>query len=226
MKNMLLLSLVAISVSCSSPLDKAYKKETFVDDMVLIKKQVSDEDFALLTAYWGALSIGQIFDSTSNSTLGKTYGDLLKEAKDWKDQREKQELEEKLLAEKAQREEAERTQRLNKALTVALYKKGFKDDLFQDYITMSFSYENKTDKEIRAFTGSIEINDLFDNLILETTLTTDKKIGARSTLNDPRTLEYNQFMDEHNTLLSKNLEDLKVVWKPEKIIFSDGSELN
>jgi hypothetical protein len=32
-------------------------------------------------------------------------------------------------------------------------------------------------------------------------------------------------MDEDQTLKNKDLKDLKVVWKPEKIIFKDGTTL-
>ena len=37
--------------------------------------------------------------------------------------------------------------------------------------------------------------------------------------------EYNQFKDKDQALKNKDLKDIKVVWKPEKIIFEDGSTL-
>jgi hypothetical protein len=36
------------------------------------------------------------------------------------------------------------------------------------------------------------------------------------------TTEYNQFVSEDKTLKNKSLKDIKVVWKPEKVIFEDG----
>lgn len=49
---------------------------------------------------------------------GKTYNEIIEEAKDYKKEQE-------LLAEKAKLEEEEKRQRLGSALTVAMYNKGY-----------------------------------------------------------------------------------------------------
>jgi hypothetical protein len=50
----------------------------------------------------------------------------------------------------------------------------------------------------------------------------DQPIEAGKEVNWNATTDYNQFTDEDQTLKNK---DLKVVWKPEKIIFKDGTTL-
>lgn len=50
-------------------------------------------------------------------------------------------------------------------------------------------------------------------------------IKAGATANWNATTDYNQFRDEDVSLRNKNLEDLKIVRKPIKVIFQDGSTL-
>ncbi|WP_452598672.1 hypothetical protein, partial [Pontimicrobium sp. MEBiC01747] len=86
-------------------------------------------------------------------------------------------------------------------------------------------FENKTEKDIRAFKGSISIQDLFDTEIKSINLTIDDPIKAGETFKGTYTSDYNQFRAEDTRLKSKDMDDLKVVWTPEKIIFTDGTTL-
>jgi hypothetical protein len=149
---------------------------------------------------------------------GKTYSEIIQAAKDYK-------AEQRELAEKTILEEENKRQRLGNALTVAMYDKGFEKYDYQDYLTYSFAFENKTDKDIRAFKGSISIQDLFDSEIKTISLTIDDPIGVGETFKSTYTTDYNQFMDEDKRLRNKDMEDLKILWTPEKIIFKDGSTL-
>lgn len=210
----LLLVVASIILSCSSPLDKKYNESSLEQDAKEIKEsgKLSDEDAELL--------IGWILKSKLNGEKidGKSYSEIIKEAKDYK-------KEQKELAEKSKKEEEEKRQRLGTALTVALYEKGYQEYDYQEYITYSIAFENKTDKEIRALKGTLTINDLFDTKIKSITLTIDERIPAKETHKGVYTTDYNQFMDEDVRLKNKSLDDLKVVWTPEKIIFSDGTTL-
>ncbi|REE25722.1 hypothetical protein DFQ09_102313 [Winogradskyella pacifica] len=215
MKKTLLIVLVTIlSFSCSTPLDKKYSEETFETDIKEIKesKKLSDED-ALIMAGWIMRS-----KFKGENLEDKTYNEIIKEAKDYRKEQE-------LLAEKAKLEEEEKRQRLGSALTVAMYDKGYREQDYQEYLTYSFAFENKTEKDIRAFKGSISIQDLFETEIKSINLTIDDQIKAGETFKGTYTTGYNQFIDDDTRLKSKDMEDLKVVWTPEKIIFSDGTTL-
>lgn len=213
-KTLLLLSVIGIFISCSGPLDKAYNEETLAEDAKEIKKNanLSDEDIQTMT--------GWIFKAklTNEKLNGKSYGEILDEAKNYKKEQQK-------LAEKAKKEVEEKRQRLGSALTIALYDKGYKKYDYVDYLTYSIAFENKTDKTIRAFKGSISINDLFDTEIKSISLTIDDPIEPHQTFKSTYTTDYNQFSDEDKRLKNKNMADLKVVWTPEKIIFGDGTSL-
>jgi len=161
---------------------------------------------------------------------GKTYNDILKNAKELRKQDEKEDAEAKALAAKTAKAEAEKRQTFAKVLTVALYDKGFyKGDFekgeFDDYLTYKVVYKNKSDKDIRAVKGSLLITDLFDTEIKTINLVEDKGIPAGETVTKVYTTDYNQFSDSDTKLRSKRMEDIKVVWTPEKIIFADGSTL-
>ena len=214
MKKILLIIIISLLAACSSPLDKKYNEDTLAEDSKAIKEagDLSEEEAQIMAGWILRAKL------TDENLEGKTYGEILEEAKDYKKEQEK-------LAEKAKKEEEEKRQRLGSALTVAMYDKGYEEYDYQEYLTYSLAFENKTDKEIRAFKGSISIQDLFDTEIKSINLTIDDPIRAGETFKGTYTTEYNQFMDEDSRLKSKDMADLKVVWTPEKIIFADGSTL-
>lgn len=218
-RRILFFSLFVLVMSCSSPLDRPYKKDSLEEDVVDLKKVLTEEELGMLAAYIGLKSM------TNDKMLGKTYGDLLDEAKQMREEMQMQEEEEKRLAAKAMAEEAERIKKLGAALTVSLYEKGFSKRDFQSFLKYKFAFENKTDKDIKAFKGRIVFNDLFGEEITKLDLTYDDGVPANSTINWKAESDYNQFISKDVTLKNKDLEDLKVVWIPEKIIFEDGSIL-
>ena len=220
MKNISLLVILSIIIiSCSSPLDKAYKQDTLEEDIVVLKKSISEEELKTLAGYIALKSF------SGDDMLGKTYNDLLEEAKKLQEELRLQEEEQKILAEKAKIEEAEKIKRLGDALTVSFFDKGFLEYNYQEYITYKFVFENKTEKTMKAFTGEIKITDLFDKEIKSFSLTYDDGVPANSTKNWDAQTDYNQFIDEDVLLKNKDMEDLKIRWIPEKIIFSDNTTL-
>lgn len=220
MKNQILLfAIIFFLVSCSSPLDKPYKKDNLEEDFIELKKSLPQEDLEMLTGYIALKSL------SDDKMLGQTYGDLLEESKQLREEMRLQEEEEKKLAEKAKIEEAERIKKLGSALTVSLFEKGFEKYNYQEYITYKFAFENKTDKNIKAFTGTIIFNDLFDKEINNLNLTYDNGVSANSIKNWNAQTDFNQFVDNDVALKNKDVENLKVKWIPSKIIFEDGSIL-
>ncbi|MGK0390549.1 MAG: hypothetical protein ACI94Y_003303 [Maribacter sp.] len=207
-------------ISCSNPLNNAYKKDTVEDDLVTLKKSMSEDDFELLTGYIALSAFGD-----GSNMLGKTYGDVLKEAKELREEMQKKAKEEEELAAKAKIEDQERIKRLGKALTVSLFDKGFIKANYQEYLTYKFAFENKSDKDVKAFTGKVILNDLFDKEITNFSLTYDDGIKANSTAKWDAQTDYNQFMDKDVKLRNKDLEDIKITWIPEKIIYDDGTTL-
>ena len=206
-------------VACSNPLDKKYSEERFPQDAKAIQQKLDTSETALL--------MGTVlrYAMEGKKLDGMTYRELLEDGKKYRAEQERIEAEEKALAEKAAREESERIKRLNESLILTVFHKGYHEADYEDYITYKFALQNKTDKDIVAITGTMTFNDLFDKEIKTLRLTYDDGIKANSSVNYSATTDYNQFRDEDELLKSKTLDKIKLVWRPEKIIFKHGTTL-
>tara|TARA_B110000090_G_C13348888_1_gene434057 strand:+ start:626 stop:1294 length:669 start_codon:yes stop_codon:yes gene_type:complete len=218
-KQLLLIGITAILFSCSSPMDKKFNEETAEEDIEAIKGKIDSTELQLLAGSMIRLK----FQDKELEEM--TYGEILDDGKKWKAEQEKIEAEQKDLAEKAAKAEAERIKELTEAVIVSCFEKGYTKVDYQDYITYKFVVQNKSDKAIRAVKGGITFTNLFDEEIKSLNFVYDKPIEAGKEVNWNARTNYNQFMNEDQTLKNKDLKDLKVVWKPEKIIFVDGTTL-
>jgi hypothetical protein len=113
-------------------------------------------------------------------------------------------------------------------LEVTLLSKSFKASSprsgdFEDDITIQVSFKNLSDKDVRAFDGSITFTDLLDNRILGSNVAINEVIKAGDTLNWAGAIKYNQFMDDHQRLRNEAQENLKIVFVAKKVLFADGT---
>lgn len=219
MKKVLLILSSFLMLACSSPLDTKYSEQTIIEDAKELRNELDSSEVKLL--------LGSIFRlSLAQKDLTKmTYGEILEDGKAWKAEQDRIEAEQKALQEKAAREETERIARLQNAAMVTCFKKGYTKIDYQDYITYGFAIQNKSNQDIRAIKGDILFTDLFDEKISTISFTYDQPIKAGTTVNWNASTDYNQFMDDDVRLKNKELKDLKIVWKPIKVIFQDGSTL-
>lgn len=217
--NTLFIVLAVFAVSCSSPLEKKYNSETEDKDIESLKTELDTADLRLIL---GTMFRMRIEDKDFE---GMTYRELLEDGKRYKAEQERIEAEQQAMAEKAAREEAERVKRLQDAVMVSCYEKGFYEGTYEDYITYKFVIKNKSDKDIRALKGMVVFNDIFDEKISALGLTYDQPIEAGKEITWNATTDYNQFKSEDRSLRNKDLKDMKVVWVPEKLIFRDGTTL-
>lgn len=210
---------ILLLAGCASPLDRKYSESTLEEDAKAIKSKLDSNDANLL--------MGNLIRLTmlKKDMTKMTYREIIEDGKAWKRELEKKEASEKALREKAELEEADRFRRLSEAVAVACYQKGYKTANYDDYITYAFAIQNKSEKGIRAIKGEIVFTDLFDDEISKLGFTYDQPIGSNSTVKWNATSEYNQFKESDRSLKNKELKDIKVIWKPEKIIFEDGSTL-
>lgn len=217
MKKLLIL-LILFVFGCNDPLKKRYNKEALENDIAAFKKaQVDSTDIVLI-------SLGILRGELQGKDMeGKSYQEILKEMEIWQEQQRIEEAKQKELAEKAKAEELRRIKRLREAVRISVFEKGFTEYNYQDYITYKFVLENQTNSDIQAVTGSVIFTDLFDKEIKTLNLTYDDGIKANSRINWRAQTDYNQFINEDQTLKNKDLNKIKVIWNPEKILFTDGS---
>lgn len=93
-------------------------------------------------------------------------------------------------------------------------------------ITFKMEFANKTEKEIRAFTGKLSFLDLFDRPIVASNLTVEKGLPAKDRVEWEGGFDYNQFRDSDRTLRAKSADDLRVTFDVEQVIFADGTRQN
>ncbi len=161
MNNKLLLTLL-VSIAfwgCNSSLDKQFSEKTSKEDFNSILNETDSVSYNLI------ISTIVRFGIQGKKIEDYTYRELLEEGLMWKGEQEKIEIKHNALAEKAALEELNHLKKLQNAVFVTCYKKGYKEYDYRDYITYGFAFSNKTTKDIRAVKGIIVFNDLFDEKI-------------------------------------------------------------
>ena len=209
-----LLIVLFFLVACTSPLDKKFNEQTLKEDIQEIKEsgELDSLESQMLAAY---LLRGKM---RSEDMSKMTYREMVDAVK-----AERKKNEEARIKEEA--EEAARQKRLAGLVSVELIDKGYRTVDYQDFITLNYRIINLSGKAIRAIKGVVEHNDLFDENVYNVRFTFDEEIAPGDSLIWYGTLDYNQFDDDLRMFRSKELNNIKIVWSPEKIMFSDGSTL-
>lgn len=200
-------------------MDTKYSKESLGEVAEDLRGELDSAEIDLLLATIFRLALEQ-----QDLTI-MTYGEILEDGKEWKEEQRQRDAEQKALQEEAMRKEEERIQNLQDSVMVTCFKKGAAEVNYREYITYGFAIQNKSTQGIRAVRGEITFPDLFDEEISTLRFTYDDPIDAGATVNWDATTEYNQYKDDDVRLKNKDLENLKFVWKPIKIIFQDGTTL-
>lgn len=209
-----LFCLFALAACSSSPLDREYSVESLKKDIKAIKAsgELKEGDEKLLAkSVMRSMFVKEAYE-------GRTYRDILEEAR--------KEQEEEAAEARAETAKAEaRAERLGKVLSVRLADKGYEKGRYEDYITYEFAFENKSGMTIKAFRGRMVFYDLFDEEIKSLSLTYDEGLKPREKKAYYASTDYNQFDDEDKALRDKTLDQMKVVWEPERVLLEDGTTL-
>ena len=99
--------------------------------------------------------------------------------------------------------------------------KTFRGGDFQDYMPFEFAFTSNLDSPVRAFTGVVVLQDLFERDIMRVTVTVEEPLQPGGTVTYEGGIEYNQFMDSHKQLRSIARSDLITTFELETVIFQD-----
>lgn len=113
---------------------------------------------------------------------------------------------------------------LNGKIVVRLEEKKFRDNDFQDQISVKLGFTNTTDKAVTGVQGVIRFMDVFDNEIKKVNVSYDKGIPAGESKTWEGFIDYNQFMDSDVKLRDIDFTNLKYVWETDTIVYSDGTK--
>lgn len=220
------LTLLILATGCSSVKSQKVTAENKdkIFEQIKNTKELTVEETQLLQAYIVRSSLAKGFGLEANLPMeGKTIGELIETQRKWVEETKTKEAAEKEAREKAKAAEEKQRAALLQSLVVTIYEKGFAKISYQDYITIKLSYENKSGKDIRGFKGVVVFKDLFGDEIKSVNLKEDEIFKVGETKRVSRTINYNQFIDADQKLNGTTMDNLKVEWKPELIMFTDGS---
>ncbi len=169
-----------------------------------------------LTA-WICLAVVPQFGSGTNSILGGNTGSSSKDTA----AKEKAATDANL---------AKQREPLLNALSVNLVGKNFTERDFyagrsSDNLSFSIQQTNKSAKDIRGYKGVFAIKDIFGDEIIKVSYKSDEVLRAGQSKKEEMSLNYNQFTNSHQKLRAAAMENLRVEWQPEMIMFADGTAL-
>ena len=198
-------------------------------DMVEIRESENEETVKNITTYIMQEAMRDALkddDKKENNLIGKSYKELLIQADKLAAEIKEKEEEEKRLKFEEERRRKEIYLKISESITFALTKKGYSEYNYQDYITYTFTFENKSNKDILGVKGSVTFYDIFDEKIKSLSLSYDNGIESGKIVNYRAQTDYNQFISDDKKLKDTELNKLKVVWEPEQLIFSDGEKIS
>lgn len=219
----LLLLLILSLGSCKSVMDNAYSKNTVEGDLERIKAVggLDSAEYSILTNYM----LKKNLMSQDLLFIEKTYGELLREAKEARDLEIVAEEQNKKRKDNKEQFMVDHMKHLHDELQFLPERSEIRKDWSNKnafFYTMAFI--NTSDKEVRAFKGVFTFSDLFDTELKSINITYNDPIGVKDTMVYTINVDFSNIFS--NTIyVSKDFKDLNVLWQPTKILFTDGTAL-
>jgi hypothetical protein len=185
-------------------------------NQISTSKDLTDGERQLLAAYVIRQNVANIFGGGKPGLpTGKTVGEMIADQRQWAAQEKVEEDRQKQLASAVAAKQAE----MRNVIGVALYGFTERQMSFSDYAEAKFAYENRSDKDVRAFEGTVAFSDVLGNHLddVQLKVLAPIKAGAKASVSDDL-----PFM-AYGGLRGKKLEDVKIEWRPQKILFADGT---
>lgn len=111
-----------------------------------------------------------------------------------------------------------------KTLPVKILDKRYEKKEYQDYISISLEFTNNLKKALRAYQGYTVFTDILGNKIITVTLKNQEIVAEGETFTWAGTINFNQFMQSHIELKNTSLDDLRIKFILDKVIYTDGTE--
>lgn len=231
MKKALLILVIAGLTACTDPKSTIISTaDSDKEKMQEVMKKLSDEERQLVAAYMMRTLVSGAMSGKADLPIGVTVGDAIKQQKEWIDEQKKKEAEQAALKAKLAAEAEAFRREVESAVTVTVIEKSVlpKDiyrSRYSDIQVIKLGFENKSGKDIAGIEGELAFYDIFDKEVGSINFSYDDGIKAGATSKWTGTRDINEFRREHRALA--NLEEGKYTtkFKPETIVFADGTKL-
>lgn len=199
-------------------LDKIYNDSTVSADL----KDILAQDTPDSSAYKAITQYLLVMAFSEEQLAGKTYREILDLSRLWTIKQEIREEQEKALAEQAYQEQNQRYERLAKIVQAA---STGKDVHYADSTVITTYYvtlTNESDQPINALEGALEINYPLYGQFMRLDLTFAPPLLGGSSRQEKIVIQYSAGIEQ------KEFSDAvgKAIWRPEKIVFQDGSTVD
>ena len=109
-----------------------------------------------------------------------------------------------------------------KPISAVMTNKSFVDNKYDDAVTFDIRFENKSDRDIRGFNGTIIVSDILDNVLKRLNVKITDPISAHSSITWSGTMDYNQFVASDKALKNAEFKDIVIKFEPTKILYQNG----
>jgi hypothetical protein len=237
---MRLLALFALTftlAACSKPTDIVFGPEPLkqMAEQGDQFKRLSEEDRTLLAGYLGLTSIAQLFGGKDAKPItGRTVGEVLVDARAWKERMKVEELAEKAkqaeadaLKEKVEAERKSISDKIQQAVTAVVTAKNV---LPEDYsagrafemLALRFAVENKSAKTISQLKGRMHFLDATGDEIGWLPVNFDDPISAGQTRTTTFEWKNTGMSNEIRKITQANSDSMKTRFEASAVAFADG----
>jgi hypothetical protein len=242
MRIFIIVLMLGFIAGCSNPKDIVFGPEPFkqIAEQGDQFKKLSEEDRLLLVGYLTITEMGKAFGANVTPATGRTVGEVLVDAKVWKEkmraseaEAKKREAEAEALKNKVLAERKVVADKILNSVVVAIIDKtvlpvNYDAGRFNEMLSIKYAVANKSNKTIRQLKGRVTFNDATGDQIGWLPVDIDEPVKAGQTLKTTtgRGWKINQFMNgEIEKIAGREFSAMKATFEPESIAFEGGEVL-
>jgi hypothetical protein len=203
-------------------------------------RKLSEDERTLLVGYLTASQIGKSFGADVKSPTGRTVGEVLGDARVWREKMQaaaaeskRKEAEAGALRDKILGERKAVAERIASSVTVAvvgtkILPENYDVGRYDDLLSISYAIENKSDKNIRQLKGEVVFKDATGDTIGSLPVDFDEPVAAGKTLKTTtgRGWKINKFRNgDIEKIAGRDFASMTAAFTPESIAFEGGEVL-
>lgn len=230
--------LLVVLTGCHNP--KNTELPATVDQLPSIQEDISklsDEERTLLASYMmrSMLSHGLLGGASGNTYIppGTTIGQAIADQRKFVREQDVENKRQEQLKTELQKKQDAQTAQMRNSVTVTVVSKsiepeiGYSGIVTDENLVVEFGYRNNTLKNIAGVKGTISIVDLFGDEMSAFNVSNDDtiKVGESSVWRGSRSVRYSLGNSQDRKWAELSDDKYKVVWKPDTIVFEDGSQI-
>jgi hypothetical protein len=238
---LLIAPLVAVMLlsGCNKPEDIVFGPEPLkqMADQGDSFRKLSEEDRTLLAGYLGLGEIGKAFGADVKPVTGRTVGEVLVDARAWRDrmkaaeaekakrEAEAAELRQKVLAERKAIADRIAASALVTVIDKNTLPKNFNAGRYSAMLVIGYAIENRSDKTILQIKGAVTFKDASGDTIGTLYADIDEPVKPGQTLktNTGRGWELNPFMNaDKEKIAGRDSESMTATFEASSIAFEGG----